>query len=115
MRNTKINSDTPVYRIVCALCLDYDRRAEALKAQEGDTNTLLTYRYLNESIDRAIAEVCEEAIRNEMRSDIGNGIGILRTKIYFISDGTYKVRKRKSIEAIARNLHLIGEKGEREC
>lgn len=103
------NINTPIYQIVCALCCDYDRRAEALKEKEGNMHTLLTYRYLNETIDRSIAEVCEETIREEMRNDIGNHIGIKRTKIYFISDGTYKVRKRKSIEAIARNLHLIGE------
>ena len=102
------NIDTPIYQIVCALCCDYDRRAEALKEKEGDMNTLLTYRYLNETIDRSIAEVCEETIREEMRSDIGNHIGMSRTKLYYISISTYKKRKRMSIEAIARNLHLIG-------
>lgn len=101
------NINTPIYRIVCDLCCDYDRRAEALEEQGGDTNTLLTYRHLNETIDRSIAEICEEAIREEMRSDIGNHIGVLRTKLYYMSVGTYKARKRMSIEAIARNLHLI--------
>ena len=109
MRNKEINLDTPLYRVVCALCLDYDRRAEALKEKEGDMHTLLTYRYLNETIDRSIAEVCEEAICEEMRRDIGNYIGVSRTKLYYISNKTYKTRKRMSIEAIARNLHLIGE------
>ena len=101
------NINTPIYQIVCALCCDYDRRAEALKEKEGNMHTLLTYRYLNETIDRSIAEVCEEAICEEMRRDIGNGAGVLQTNLTFISEGTYKKRKRKSVEAIARNLHLI--------
>ena len=108
MKNTKVNIETPLYRLVCALCLDYDRREDALRNQEGDLCTLLTYRDLNETIDRSIAEVCEETIREEMRRDIGNYIGITRTKLLdCMGDNTFKIRKRMSIEAIARNLHLI--------
>ena len=101
------NICTPVCRIVRYLCLDYERRAKALADRKENENTLLTYRYLNETIDRSIAEVCEEAICEEMRRDIGNGAGVLQTNLTFISEGTYKKRKRKSVEAIARNLHLI--------
>ena len=101
------NICAPVYQVVCALCLDYDRRDKALKQHTENEKVLLTYRYLNETIDRAIAEVCEEVIRADMRKDIGNCVGAVQTRISYLSEGTYKDRKRKSIEAIARNLHLI--------
>lgn len=105
--NENIYRGTPVYTTVCALCLDYDRRAKVLEERSEGIDTLLTYQYLNEAIDRGIASVCEEGIRVAMREDIGNHVGLSRTEIYYISDGTYKVRKRKSIEAIAKELHLI--------
>lgn len=105
--NEIVYRGTPVYTTVCALCLDYDRRAMALEERSEDIATLLTYQYLNEAIDRGIASVCEEGIRVAMRGDIGNRIGVMRTDIYCIGDGTYKTRKRNAIEAIAKELHLI--------
>jgi hypothetical protein len=102
-----VKAGSPVYTMVCALCQDYERRAEALAERSEDMATLLTYQYMNEVIDRAIASVCESGIREAMRYDIGNHVGLSRTKILYISDGTYKARKRKTIEAIAKELHLI--------
>lgn len=107
MKNTTIKAGTTVYKLICDLCQDYERRAEAISERSKGMSTLLVYQHLNDSIDRAIASVCEEGIRETMREDIGNHIGLSRTEIYYISDGTYKVRKRKSIEAIAKELHLI--------
>jgi hypothetical protein len=105
--NKSIYRGTSVYKTVCALCLDYDRRAKALEERSGGIATLLTYQHLNEAIDRGIASVCEEGIRVAMRGDIGNGIGVMRTDISCTGIGTYKTRKHKSIEAIAKELHLI--------
>lgn len=106
MKEYKITAGTPIYAMVCALCKDYDRRREAIQAKDGDATTLFMYQYYNDAIDLGIAEVCEEGIREAMRSEIGERIGCLRTSLVYISDGTFKMRKRRSIEAIARHLHL---------
>ena len=100
-------TNNAVYRIVCSLCKDYDRRAREVRKGEKDAATLLHYVHLNDVIDLSIASACEEGIRQQMREDIGNGVGYRRTQLYYIAEGTYKTRKRASIEAIARNLHLI--------
>lgn len=96
-----------VYSIVCSLCADYNRRAEAIEAQAEDMPTLLCYVHYNDVVDRAIASVCEEGIRNQMRLEIAGRIGLQRTKISYISDGTFKRRKQDSIHAIAKALHLV--------
>ena len=96
-----------VNRIVVALCGDYDRRKREIEKNKIDTETLAYYRRLNEAIDEALYEECEEGIRNTMRSDIGNGVGHRRTQLYYMAAGTYKSRKRNSKYRIAKRLNLV--------
>ena len=96
-----------VERAVRAMCEDYGRRAAESRRAKLSPEVIGHYMLLNAAIDRAIAECCEEGIRREMLSDIGAARGYHFTQLYFIAEGTYKDRKRKSKHAIARALHLI--------
>lgn len=96
-----------VSRTVVSLCNDYDRREKELLRGEKPASVLTHYRYLNETIDAAIAEVCEEGIRETMRRDIGLNRGHRMSPIYFMADKTYKKRKRLSKLRIAEALALF--------
>ncbi len=96
-----------VSRTVVSLCNDYDRRARELIRGEKSPSVLTHYRYLNDTIDAAIAEVCEEGIREAMRRDIGLNRGHRMSPIYFMADKTYKKRKRLSKLRIAEALALF--------
>jgi hypothetical protein len=96
-----------VERAVRAMCEDYDRRASEICRAKLSVEVLAHYMLLNAAIDRAISEICEEGIRKEMRRDIGLNRGYHFTQLYFLAEGTYKDRKRKSKHAIAKALHLI--------
>ena len=96
-----------VGRVVIALCGDYDRRERVLLRGEAAPAVLSSYETLNRGIDRALAEVCEEGIRTQLRRDIAEKRGARRTQILTISEGTYKRRKRESALRIARELNLL--------
>ena len=96
-----------VERAVRAMCEDYDRRAAEIRRGKLSGEVLGHYMMLNARIDRAIAECCEESICTEMRRDIGMGRGYHFSQLYFIAEGTYKDRKRKSKQAIAKALFLL--------
>lgn len=96
-----------VGRLVIALCGDYDRRERILRRAAADPEVLATYERLNRGIDRAIAAVCEEGIRTQLRLDIGLRRGARRSPIYCIGEGTYKRRKRASQYRIAKELRLL--------
>ena len=93
--------------MVVALCGDYDRRKREIQKNSIDSATLQYYRYLNDVIDAALTEECEEAIRSNMREDIGNGVGHRRTQLYYMAAGTYKKRKRNCKYRIAKKLRLV--------
>jgi hypothetical protein len=57
--------------------------------------------------DKTVAEVCEDGIREQIRLDIGAGRGARRTPLYFLSEGTYKSRKRDTKWRIAEELKLL--------
>ena len=94
-------------RLIVSVVGDYDRRASILRRRAAAEDVLLRYHELNRAIDEAIAEVCEESIRHQMRLDIGEGRGARKTPLYFLGEGLYKKRKREAKESIARHLHLI--------
>ncbi len=96
-----------VNRVVVALCGDYDRRKKEIKKQQSDIATLQYYQYLNDTIDKALEEECEEGIRTKIREDIGNGVGHRRTQLYYMAPGTYKKRKRNCKYRIAKKLRLV--------
>lgn len=96
-----------VRQVVVALCADYDRRERALRCHSATPDVLSLYETLNRGIDRAIAEICEARICTDMRRDIGAKRGARRTPLYFMSEGTYKRRKRDTQHRIAETLHLL--------
>ncbi len=96
-----------VNRLVVALCGDYERRASVLRRQAAAAEVLSRFCALNSAIDEAVAQVCEEGIRRQMREDIGAGRGARRSPLYYISEGTYKNRKRAAKYHIARRLNLL--------
>lgn len=96
-----------VNNVVVALCADYDRRAELLRRHEAPAEVLeLCYR-LNSGIDRALAEVCEEGIRNDIRRSIAERRGARRSLLPILGEGAYKRRKRDSEYRIAEVLRLL--------
>jgi hypothetical protein len=104
-KNAKLPPE--VRQVVVALCADYERRERILRRQSATPDVLSLYETLNRGIDRAVAELCEARIRTEMRRDIGAKRGARRTPLYFMSEGTYKRRKRDTQHRIAEALHLL--------
>ena len=106
-----MNQDKPlpkgVGRAVRALCEDYDRRALEIERGKLPPDILGNYMILNAKIDQALADCCEEEIRNEIRHDIGAGVGHRFTQVYYMAPATYKARKRSSAVAIAKAMTLI--------
>ena len=96
-----------VSRAVTSLCNDYDRREKALRENKLRPELRESYIALNSAIDEALTETCEEGIRLPMRRDIGLGRGHRMSPIYFVSEKTYKRRKRSAKAEIARRLGLF--------
>ena len=96
-----------VVDIVKSICADYDRRAIAMRsAPEG---ALQIYKYMNDAIDRAMAEI-EPAIRRTMLEDIYTGRGYDSSPASAImSRRPYYARKRKAVHDMALEFHLISE------
>ena len=109
LRNEQTSKMLPlqVNRMVVALCGDYDRREREIRKNSMDKTTLQYYQYLNDVIDTSLEEECEEAIRKNIREDIGNGVGHRRTQLYYMAAGTYKKRKRNCKYRIAKKLRLV--------
>lgn len=106
MKNLFMLPDS-VERAVRAMCEDYERRAAEIRRGALSAEVLAHYTLINAAIDRAISDCCEESICHEMRRDIGMGRGYHFSQLYFLAEGTYKDRKRKSKHAVAKALHLI--------
>ncbi len=96
-----------VSRIVVSLCNDYDRRKRELFRARLPAPILHQYAFLNATIDKALSEVCEEGIRDDMRRDIGLGRGHRMSPIYCLSPKTFKRRKRDTKRRIAELLFLV--------
>lgn len=96
-----------VGRVVVALCGDYQRRESILRRGSAPPDVLAQYESLNRKIEDAVAEVCEEGIRRQILLDIGSRRGARRSPLYFLSEGTYKRRKRASQYRIAKALKLV--------
>ena len=95
-----------VERAVRAMCEDYERRENEISRGKLSPLVLGHYMMLNAKIDEAIASVCEEGIREQMRRDIASGIGHRFTQLYFLNAKAYKARKKESKRAIARALGI---------
>lgn len=109
MTKRKTGAELPldIVRTVASLCHDYERREKEIARGEKPEGVLQNYRRINGAIDRALSLSCEEGIRVPMRVDIGLNRGHRMSPIYYISDKTYKLRKRLAKYEIARALELI--------
>ena len=96
-----------VERTVRGVCEDYPRRKKEIESGKLPPETLGYYMIMNSKIDSAIASCCDESFCEEIREDIATQTGYSRSRIAYLSWGTYKARKRECKLAIAKALHLI--------
>jgi hypothetical protein len=96
-----------VDRIVTALCLDYERRAEAIRHRSVGRRTEMQYRYFNYQLYRAACEIAGEDDALLYIDEIGSCTGYANTELTSVSETTYKKIKSEVKLNIARALCLI--------
>ena len=92
--------------LVCALCLDFRRRAEAIKNKSVSRRTETEFKYYNYKMLDAAAEVVGERFAEIYIYEIGNNVGYAKTAVDCVSEVTYKQYKQRIRENIIRELHL---------
>ncbi len=92
--------------LIYALCDDYSRRAEIIAKGNASARSLLEMRYLNYRIFEASAEIAGEDSAHLYISEIGSNIGYAKSKEDFVSEVTYKQRKKAIKQNIAKKLYL---------
>ena len=92
--------------VIVALCRDYERRAMAIARGGYKRRTLMEYRYLNAEIFDAAAECVGECDAPVFIAEIGEKVGYAKSKLYRLSETSYKQKKREIKRAIAIKLHL---------
>ena len=92
--------------LVVALCRDYTRRQVAISSGALSKRTLTEYKYINANIYEAVAEIVGERDVLNYIEEIGGMTGFAKSKICYMSEGTYKAYKRMIIDNIAKKLHL---------
>ena len=95
--------------LVCALCLDYERREEGIVKKLFSHRTEMEFRYYNFKIYEAAAEAVGDGLARCMIKEIGNRIGYAKTECVTLHERDYKQRKRLVKLNIARKLHLTDE------
>lgn len=101
------NVESTVDSLVIALCLDYERRAEAILKRTAPKRTDTEYRYLNFNIYEAAAEIVGERQAEIYIKEIGTRTGYAHTAIPFSGEVQYKTNKRLIKDNVAKKLHLI--------
>ena len=92
--------------LVTALCADFARREELLRHGSISRRVECELRYLNAKIIDATLEICDDFELDEFITEIGSSVGYAKSSITHISESTYKKRKRKIKDNIARRLYL---------
>ena len=92
--------------LVIALCLDYERRKNAIASKLTSYRTDTEYRYLNYKIFSAACEIAGERDAEIFINDIGKRVGYANTECVALSEVTYKRYKNLIKENIAKKLHL---------
>ena len=106
MNNYQLPLD--VERTIADLCLGYKRRRNALLDVERlCPATAAEFMRVNNAIDAALNEECEDGIRQTMLEDLAVRRGHRTSPLYAISPNTYKARKMRTKYNIARRLSLI--------
>lgn len=93
-------------KLVVALCKDYYARHEAILMGKCSKRTLMEYEYINRKINEAAIEVAEDDYELFIK-EIGDSRGYARSKVFDISESTYKRKKQEIKINIARKLNLI--------
>ncbi len=92
--------------LVCALCADFSRREELIRAKSLSARTEAELRYLNYMISEATAEIADARYINTYILEIGKRTGYAHTEITALSEITYKMQKSEIKGGIAKKLHL---------
>ena len=92
--------------VVVALCLDFERRKNAIENKSFCRRTLMEYKYINERIYEAAAEIVGEADAELYINEIGGKIGYAKSDMPWLSEGSYKRNKNEVKRNIAKKLHL---------
>ena len=92
--------------VICALCLDYERRRAAIEGRTHSKRTDTEFRYYNFKIYDAAAEIVGERFAEQYVREIGERIGFAGSEVNCVSEVTYKKYKRLIKENIAKKLHL---------
>ena len=93
-------------RLIVALCLDFERRCEAIKEKSFARRTLMEYRYLNARIYDAAVEIAGIRDGPIFIKDIGERIGYVNSELVYMSEVSYKRKKCEIKRAIAKKLYL---------
>ncbi len=93
--------------IIVALCKDFERRSEAVKAGKCSVRTAMEYKYINAVIYDAASEIVGVRDAITYIGEIGERIGYAASGIDYVSESTYKQQKKEVKLNIARRLHLV--------
>ena len=93
--------------VVVALCLDYERRAQAIAEGSYSKRTLMEYRYINFRILEAAEEIVGAVFAERFIYEIGREIGYAKSELAVMSEVIYKRKKGEVKRAIAEKLHLV--------
>ncbi len=103
-----INIENSLFRLIVALCDDYERRCALINSRLLPRRIDMELRYLNFKIYDATSEVVGESEAEKFINEIGKRIGYAKTNILDLSEAIYKKYKREVVENIARKMYLGG-------
>ena len=98
-------SDTLDFLIV-AFCRDFETRERSIKEKSCQRRTLMEYEYINRRLVDAAREIVGESYRTYIK-EIGERIGYAYSRIDYLSETDYKIKKREVKLNIARKMHLL--------
>ena len=107
MNNSGKKLPKDINDIINSLCHDYKRRKSLLERGKAHGQVKRYYIRLNNAIDEALEEECDEGLRTHILNDIGENRGYRKSAAYFVSQVTYYDRKRRVKFAMAKKLHFI--------
>lgn len=98
---------TSLDNLVTSLCADYARRSELIHKGGVSRRVETELRYLNARIIDASLEICDDSELDSFITEIGDSVGYAKSSLYYMSESTYKRKKRDIKENIARKLFLV--------
>jgi hypothetical protein len=92
--------------LVSALCADYLRRSELIRAGNLSRRVETELRYLNAKIIDATSELARDFEVEGFIEEIGSSVGYAKSRFDHISESAYKKRKKEIKDNIAHRLYL---------